>query len=321
MTTRTVVDVANYQGVPNFQALKGDGVGGVIIKATEGSWEWTNPDFDAQYAAARAAGLAVGFYMFEHPGIADQSDAQLFLDRIAGHNPELGVWLDCEVSDGVAPAAMLPRLLADAQYIAQRYPMKTGFYTADWWWGPNTIGSVQAHMENWPLWVAGYTASLPQLPVPWKSPLLWQYTDQFAGLNMDASRFLGSDAQWSWLLTGKVSGPAPVPNQAWIAKIVGVQKAVHATADGVWGPDTERRAQNVRSFRIGPAAISNKALVFAFQKELGFPASQTDGAWGPYTQSHWVATVRAMQAAMGTPVTGAWDAATEFSFVALDPLI
>ena len=68
-------------------------------------------------------------------------------------------------------------------------------------------------------------------------------------------------------------------------------------------------------------AVSNKTLVLAFQKELGFPANEQDGVWGPYTQSHWVATVKAMQAAMGCPVTGAWDAATEFSFVALDPLI
>lgn len=332
MSRRVILDVSSYQGSVNFALIKQQSpeVVGVIIKATEGDWKWTNPSFDEQIQSALAAGLAVGAYCFEHPGDASTNDAQMFLDRIAGYHSRLalGVWLDCEVSDGVPASQILPRILADANLIAQNYPMKTGFYTADWWWGPNTIGSVQAHMENWPLWVAGYTQSLPQLPVPWTHPIMWQFTDAYPTYlgRVDASVFLGTDAQWNWLVTGSVTptpGPAPAPAPKPLPSstaIKRIQAATHAVQDGIWGPDTEKRAEVIRHMRMN-IDRQNRAYCKYLQEVLAFPPAACDGIWGPITASHWLATVKLFQQALGVPADGIWGTVTDGAFLKLDPLV
>lgn len=318
MGRRVILDTSSYQGNVDFVALKArfPELAGAIVKATEGGWEFTNPNYDHQMQSAIAAfGGAVGNYCFVHPAQPPAYEAGLFLDRIKGYSPKLGVWLDCEVSDGVPAAQMLPRLLTEANIIAAHYPMKTGFYTAPWWWDPNTVGSIAAHMETWPLWLAGYTQSLPPSPVPWTHPLFWQFTDNYMGTGIDASVFLGTDAQWSWL-TGASPAPAPGPS----VRIMAIQHAVHGVADGVFGPDTDHRCEAVRTMRLGPGATGNKQLVRYLQQVMAFTGASADGIWGPITASHWIQTVTLIQAALGVTVDGNWGAGTDAAYLALNPL-
>lgn len=317
MTRREIVDISNYQGVPNFALLKQQhpALAGVIIKATEGAWEFTNQDFDAQVAGAQQVGLAIGFYAFWHPGVAASTQAQVFLNRIAGHTPQLGVWVDAEVTDGVSAWSLLSLLREDLGYIAAKYAMRTGIYSAGWFLNPNFIGMAAAQMQTWPLWVAGYEPSLPQLPVPWNQALLWQYTDSYTGPHaMDASVFLGTDEQWVWLTTGRLPGIMTSKD-----KVHDFQAALHAVSDGVFGPDTDRRAVGVRAMR-NAAGRANHAAVKYCQEIMAFGPAAADGIWGPITGSHWTQTVKLLQAALGCPVTGVWDINTDFSFLVLDPL-
>lgn len=320
MTQRVVIDASGYQGQIDFAAVKRahPEVCAAILKATEGMWKFTNPDFDQQVQSAKAAGLGVGAYCFEHPGFAGTADAQLFLDRIRPYQLELGVWLDCETSDGVAPALMLDRLLEDANAIARNYPMRTGFYTARWWWDPNTVGSVQAHMETWPLWVAGYTAALPALPTPWRTAILWQYTDHHPALpgGCDASLFLGSDAQWQWLMTGALTaGHHPVPTNVVAFDI---QVAVHANHDGIWGPDTDRRCEAVRAARF-PSTHTTDNVTY-LQEVMAFDAAHTDGKWGPVTEHHWRSTIELIQRALSVAADGVWGDKTDQAYFAASPM-
>jgi hypothetical protein len=319
MTRRVILDWANYQGVPDASAIKmaHPEVAAGVVKACEGMWKWTNPDLDPQVASLRKAGLPVAFYNFVHPGFAGTADAQTFLDRIEGYNPWMA-WQDCEVSDGVSPQQMLGSLLEDARYISHRYPMRTGFYSAKWWWDPNTIGSVAAHMENWPFWVAGYTSALPPLPVPWTHPLMWQFTDNYFGMKMDASLFLGTDEQWNWLMGSHVPSPVPpVPPRP--TKVIAFQNAVHASPDGIFGPDTDRRAMGIRALTYGGARFSHDLVHYA-QLVMAFGPADADGIWGPKTTEAWLLTVRRIQSALGVAVDGDWGKLTEAAFLAMDPL-
>lgn len=317
MARREIIDVSSYQGVPNFAAIKAahPGLSGVIIKATEGNWEFTNPSFDAQVAAAKAAGLAIGFYTFIHPGIAGTSDAQLFLNRIAGLDPELGVWLDCEVSDGVPESVMLGRLLEDAKYIEAHYPMKCGFYTAGWWWNPN-VGL--ADMSGWPLWVAGYTTYLPTLPEGFKTALMWQYTDNYYGLGIDGSVFLGTDDQWAWLVSGKPAGQvhAVIP---FSIKTKYIQLVVHVNPDGVFGPETDRRVMGLRAMKDAVGRANHDEVKYA-QQVLAFPGASANGVWDKNTQAKVITAFKKIQTALGVPATGTWDTVTDFAFLVINPL-
>lgn len=56
------IDVSSYQGDIDFEQVKNAGIDFVIIKA--GEWNHTVDKFEENYAAAKAAGLHVGFYWF-----------------------------------------------------------------------------------------------------------------------------------------------------------------------------------------------------------------------------------------------------------------
>lgn len=324
MTRRVVLDTSSYQGNVNFADIKSRSgeVQGAIIKATEGPWSGTNPYFDEQYGSALGAfgPGGVGFYTFWHPDMAGTSDSQLFVNKVSGHWHGLGLWLDCETANGVPPYAMLGRALEDLHVIQQAAPMRTGIYSAKWWWDPNTIGSVAAHMETWPFWVASYTSGLPVLPVPWTTSLFWQFTDNYMGLGIDASVFLGTDKQWEWLTGNNPVPPGPGPHPlAPLQETKDIQIAVHAVADGIFGKDTDARTWVVREMR-NPANRGNRLRVRYLQQVMAFGGASADGLWGPVTQSHWLATVVRIQAALGLAQDGMWGPNTDRAYFALDPI-
>ncbi len=271
MTRRIILDVSSYQEGIDFERVKRDSpeVVGVIIKATEGEWSGTNPHFEEQYASARAAGLAVGFYLFDHTDVDAAVEAQTYLDRVRGKRAELGHWIDFEANAGGLPPAAVARHLDEVlSRISSVYPMKTGVYSAPWAWDPWT-GSHDA--SRYPLWLAGYTESLPPSPAHWATPIFWQYTDKYATHlgGVDASVFLGSEAAWAWLTTGAVpSGETPhittgiapdekdpivaaLPNitatdrthpkamQLWRDRLKAANPAIKAKTDPEWAKATE----------------------------------------------------------------------------------
>lgn len=56
------IDVSSYQGDIDFEQVKSAGIDFVIIKA--GEWNHTVDKFEENYAAAKAAGLHIGFYWY-----------------------------------------------------------------------------------------------------------------------------------------------------------------------------------------------------------------------------------------------------------------
>jgi len=57
------VDVSHHQGAIDWAAVRAEGVAFAYIKATEGG-DFVDPRFQASWAGARSAGLAVGAYHF-----------------------------------------------------------------------------------------------------------------------------------------------------------------------------------------------------------------------------------------------------------------
>lgn len=202
---RLVVDLSSYQGAADLVQAKRfmPDLAGVIIKAIEGRWPSTNPYFEQQYASARAAGLPVGFYCFDHTSVDALYESDLYLAKIAGRPAELGHWFDFEANDGgLSQGAVQAHVATWLHEVNQERPETVGVYTAPWAWEPMT-GYMDATAH--PLWLAGYTEALPASPVHWGSPpLMWQFTDRyrFSFGACDASLFLGTDQQWAALTGG-----------------------------------------------------------------------------------------------------------------------
>ena len=86
------IDVASWQGSPDWRKVAAAGVGFAYIKASEGDSS-SYPSLSSQYAGARAAGLAVGLYHYARVGKSPTANADAFaaqinrLGAVAGHLP------------------------------------------------------------------------------------------------------------------------------------------------------------------------------------------------------------------------------------------
>src|SRR4051812_33765837 len=271
MTRRVIIDVSPHNGSVNFGALRSahPDLVGVIIKATEGR-TYVSPTFKQQLADARTAGLLVGAYAFVRPQNAGTADDTTF-EQVAGLQAlPLGMWLDCEVTDGLDPVTVNARFHEDADEFKRRYPGHCGIYTGRWFWDPQTRGSGWA--SEFPLWVSGYvTAFSPALiPYPWTNCLLWQFSDNWNGTGIDASVFLGDDAAWSkWVGTP----PSPPPNVNRFVSYPTLRMGARDSGASGTFPDQPH-----------PVATLQNALNIACGFEGGnLNRIRSDGAFGPGT--------------------------------------
>lgn len=95
------IDVSRWQGTINWPAVKAAGIKFAIIKAG-GSDKgfYKDPQFEANYAGAKSAGIHVGAYYFVGPGCksrADgEADARRFLAFLSGKQFDMPVYIDFE---------------------------------------------------------------------------------------------------------------------------------------------------------------------------------------------------------------------------------
>ena len=90
------IDVSTWNGVIDWQEIKSAGIDFVIIKA--GSTNGKDPAFERNYAGAKAAGLDVGCYFYTYATTVEEinSDADSFINMIAGKKFEYPTFLDIE---------------------------------------------------------------------------------------------------------------------------------------------------------------------------------------------------------------------------------
>lgn len=102
------------------------------------------------------------------------------------------------------------------------------------------------------------------------------------------------------------------------ARVKAIQKALHITADGVWGKQTDSALYWLWNIRKGGLAQFKRYNVVnrkVMQTQWG--ARYVDGIWGPVTQAANVATVRLVQKALGVTVDGVWGPVTARAYYAL----
>ncbi len=156
----------------------------VYIKATEGT-TYVNPNFAADYAAARAAGRYVGAYVFARPDLGrpvEQADYFLRHARFTRDRQTLVPFVDLEWPyDGVRangcynlnPVQMRAWISAFIGRIEHAIGRKPMIYTNTHWWNPCT-GNDPSYGDH-PLDIANYSRKPPHLPAGWRTFALWQY--------------------------------------------------------------------------------------------------------------------------------------------------
>lgn len=187
-----IFDVSAYQGntVPLCDV--------VFVKATEGT-SYVSSRFAAQWASARQNARARGAYHFARP---EQSSALAQADRlIATARPQPGdlLCLDLETS-GLSQSATNAWAKTFGSRLRERAPgIRTVLYMGSGYASNGTGRGLSAYFDLWwypqypstartSTWPAAFSPWLPSgLTCGWRAPHIWQFTDNFGGLDASIS--------------------------------------------------------------------------------------------------------------------------------------
>lgn len=287
-----VIDVSSNNAHPiNWVALANEGIAGVYIKNTEGTW-YKNPFWAADRKAASLAGLPYGNYYFAQPGRSGPVASANYFVNHGGASGQLPPALDLEVgaSTPLKTVQWAITWLNRVRFLTNRTPI---IYT-----GAKQSWSSTLALAGWQLWLPAYpygyqhvnnvcALPLPDLPASWKNKgwTLWQYTsvarpsgtsnntDLEVALESWFVRWTGAGVQQPTKGINKI----PVPTYSsgsYGARVVAIQRILinHGllktkVADGVFGPSTKKGLEEWQTI-IGVKAdgvwsvVTQRASVF-----------------------------------------------------------
>jgi lysozyme len=206
------VDVSEFQGSIDWNAVHGSGRGFAIARVSDGTGH-SDPTFAANWAGIKAAGMVRGVYQFFRGSESGTAQADLLVSAIgslgAGDLPPVA---DVEVSDGVSGATLVASLAAWVGEIKAKTGVTPMIYTAPGFWnGLPSTGQFAGEV----MWVANWQVSCPDVPTPWTGWTFWQYDDGQTTANcpgisgaVDKDRYNGTLAQLT-----SIGGPRPYAAQ------------------------------------------------------------------------------------------------------------
>lgn len=211
------VDVSNWQGDVDWAKVSSMGAMFAYAKATEGL-TYKSPNWSQQYNGAAGKGLIRGSYHFALPPISSGADqARYFVANGGGWSGDgktLPPLLDIEFNKyeprlgnmcyDMTPAqlsAWIGDFVRTMDQLIGRHP---AIYTNKYWWDTCVQSSS---FGAYPLHIARYAQTTPQVPAGWQRHTIWQYSNSgpFVG---DSNAFNGTYPQLvEWARNESSIGP------------------------------------------------------------------------------------------------------------------
>ena len=200
------IDIAKWQGDIDWEKVAASGVDFAFIKATEGG-DRLDDRFQANWNAARAAGLPRGAYHFNYWCSSMAAQAEWFKRNVPVDPEALPPVLDLEWNfQSPTCPKKVPRETAQAEVhafvnaVERHYRKKPILYT-DIVFYRDVLND--GSFSDYPLWVRS-VKDLPQERYPGRQWAFWQYTERGSvpGIqgHVDKNAFAGSKAQWRRLV-------------------------------------------------------------------------------------------------------------------------
>lgn len=176
------IDVSSHQGVIDWQAVAGDGIGFAIIQAGYRGYSDGMCSEDEQFRAnlfgAKAAGLATGVYFFSQAVNEEEAreEAAYVLGLLDGEALYLPVYYDWErVESAPARTDEVDGETVTACAKAFCEAVEAGGYEAGVYFNQNYVYTLVdlAQLLDYPLWMAQYQT----VPDFFYHFTCWQYTD------------------------------------------------------------------------------------------------------------------------------------------------
>ena len=176
------IDVSNHQERIDWSLVRRDGIAFAIVKASEGV-TFADPRYGAHTAGARSVGIRCGAYHFARPDTHSgtsaaaarrdaRAEADWFLSLASPRPGDLLPALDLETA-GLPPELMVVWARAWLDRVRRRIGARPLFYTYPAFWAQ--LGGTTA-FRSYPLWIANYEVTEPQIPGGWRRYTVWQYT-------------------------------------------------------------------------------------------------------------------------------------------------
>ena len=193
-----VVDISHHNGNVNLARAKGDGILGVIQKASQGQ-TGRDPTYKMNRRKASDAGLLWGAYHFA-TGSDGVRQAEHFLDTV-GDLTDVLLVLDFEPNP-TGPSMTLEEARAFVTHVNEQTGRFPGFYSGHYI--KQLLGTNRDPIlaECW-FWLAQYGPTAV-VPPTWPTWTMWQYTDgafgpephQVKGIGRcDRDKFNGNEMQ------------------------------------------------------------------------------------------------------------------------------
>jgi lysozyme len=165
------VDISHYDGTIDWAQAKAAGISFGYAKATE-STNFVDPTFSTNWSAMKAAGVARGAYHFFHPEVDATAQADYVLKAVGTLEPgDLPIVCDLEQTNGVSEAATLADAITFLAAVTQGSGKTAVLYVS-----PAFLSSY-AGLDPYPLWIANWSVSCPDVPSPWTTWAFWQNSD------------------------------------------------------------------------------------------------------------------------------------------------
>lgn len=168
------IDVSQWQGYINFEAVRRAGVELVYIKASEGT-DLVDPFFFRNYVNAREAGLPVGFYHYLTARSEEEAKAEAyhFVETVQGLVNNARLVMDIENIAGLTRQ----EVNGIASTFLQAVQAYGGKMPAIYAGAKDAAQVLGEQFAVYPLWIAEYDVDEPTMDNPWEAWAGWQYTD------------------------------------------------------------------------------------------------------------------------------------------------
>jgi lysozyme len=201
-TSVTGIDVYHGDNGGNpidWAAVKAGGASFAFAKATE-STDFNDPQFEANWSGMKAAGLVRGAYHFFDPAADPAAQASFFLNAVGPVSPGDLLVLDFETAGGQSDAMLSSEAVTFLSAVQTATGLTPLLYAS------SSFLSDYGGLGAYPLWVANYGVSCPNVPSAWTTYTFWQSsgTGSAGGISgqVDVDSFNGTLAELQALGTG-----------------------------------------------------------------------------------------------------------------------
>lgn len=169
------IDVSHWEGRINFRKIREAGVRIVYIKATQGRDD-VDVDFERNYREAEREGLYIGFYHYVMARSLEEAkeEADFFYEKIKDKYQHVKPAMDFEEFGTLSHQEIRTISLQFLRQLEARSGHRPVIYSD----ASNASGVfADDRLREYPLWIAQYGVSGPDMENVWKRWSGWQYTD------------------------------------------------------------------------------------------------------------------------------------------------